>query len=93
MVRAVSIVPPKPRELRVMRRPKTRRALQTCVGAAALALIAVLLSATGSYAALLILVGGAVVGGVSTVVLRFVEQPREVVVRKVHYEREPPVIH
>jgi hypothetical protein len=95
MARADSIVPPKPRvvELRVMRRLKTRRALQTCLGAAALALVAGLSSPRNSYAALLIVLAGvAVVGGVSAVVLWFVEQPCEVVVRKVHYERDPPVL-
>jgi hypothetical protein len=30
---------------------------------------------------------------VSAVVLRFVEQPREIVVRKAHHERHPFVIH
>ena len=91
-----AIVPPKPRvlELRVMRRLKTRRALQTCVGAAASALVSVLLSPTDSYAApLMILMGVAFVSGVSAVVLRFVEQPREIIVRKVEHEREPPLIH
>jgi hypothetical protein len=92
---AVSIVPPKPRvmEFRVMRRLKTRRALQTCVGSSALAAVAVLLFPAASGAALLIVpVGVAFVSGLSAVFLWFAEQPREIAIRKVHHEREPRVI-
>jgi hypothetical protein len=95
MARANSIVPPKPRtaELRVMRRPKTRRALQVCVAAEAAALVASPVSPFNSRALIIVLVGVAFVSGVSALVLRFVEQPREIVVRKVQREREPPLMH
>ena len=77
-----------------MRRPKTRRALQVCVAAAVSALVATApVSPLGSHALIIVLVGIACIGGVSGLILRFVEQPREVVVREVHYEREPPLIH
>lgn len=76
-----------------MRRLKTRRALQACVGAAASALVAVLVLPTDSYPGpLLVLTSVALVGGVSAVVLRFVEQPREIVVRKVEHERDSRMI-
>jgi len=87
-----AIVPPKPRteEVRVMRRPKTRRALQVCVAAAASALVATPpVSPLNSHALIIVLVGVAFVSGVSGLVLRFVEQPREIVLRKVHDGREP----
>jgi hypothetical protein len=88
MARATAIVPPKPRVVRVMRRLKTRRALQICIGAAASTLVAALLLTTDSHAALIIVLAGiACVSGMAAVVLRFVEKPREVVLQKVLYER------
>jgi hypothetical protein len=93
MDHATSIVPPKSRERRVVRRPKMRRALQMCGGAAALALGTASLSLADLYSAPLIaLVGMAFVSGVSSIFLRFVEQPREIVVRKVDHEWTP-VVH
>jgi hypothetical protein len=71
----------------VVRRPKMRRALQMCGGAAALALGTAFLSLADLYSApLIVLVGVAFVSGVSAIFLRFVEQPREIVVRKVEHE-------
>jgi hypothetical protein len=96
MDHATSIVPPKPRvtERRVVGRPKMRRALQMCSGAAALALgAACLLLADSSSAPLIVLVGVAFASGVSAIFLRFVEQPREIVVRKVDHEWNRSVIH
>jgi peptidoglycan/LPS O-acetylase OafA/YrhL len=71
-----------------MRRLKTRRALQICIGAAASTLVAVLLFPTDSHAALIaVLAGIACVSGMAAVVLRFVENPREVVLQRVVHER------
>jgi hypothetical protein len=96
MDHGTSIVPPKARvtETRVVRRPKMRRALQMCGGAAALALGTASLSLADSYSApLIVLVVVAFVSGASATVLRFVEQPREIVVRKVDREWSRSVIH
>jgi hypothetical protein len=95
MAQATAIVPREARvvELRVMRRLKTRRALQICIGAAASTLVAAFLLPSDLYAVLLVaLAGMAFVSGMAAVVLRFVEKPREVVLRKVRYERDPPLI-
>ena len=75
-----------------MRRLKTRRAVQT-FAAAVSALVMVLVSPLHSPGLLVVLGVVALVGGTSAVVLRFVEQPREIVLRKVHCEREPPLVH
>lgn len=65
-----------------------RRALVLCLGAAASTLAAALLAPTDSYAALIIgLAGIACVSGIAAVVLRFVEKPREVVLRGVLYDQ------
>ena len=88
MAGATAIVPPQPRVVRVMRRLKTRRALQICSGAALSTLVAALLLPTDSHAALIIILAGiACVSGVAAVVLRFVEKPHEVVLEEVPYER------
>lgn len=95
MARATPIVPPtsRVRELRVMRRPKMRRALWTCATTAGAALVALLVSPVPWNAPLpIVLLGAAVLGGVSAVVLWFVEPPREIVVRRVDRERAP-VVH
>ena len=88
---ATRIVPPRPRtvERRVMRRPKTR----ACGGVATAALVAALVSLTLWHEAAVVLLGVAVAGGVVTVILRLVEKPREVVVRKVEHASDPAVIH
>jgi hypothetical protein len=96
MAQATAIVPREARvvELRGMRRLKTRRALQICIGAAASTLVAAFLLPSDLYAVLLIaLAGMAFVSGMAAIVLRFVEKPREVVLRKVRYERDPARIH
>ena len=93
MARSTEIVPPKPRvaQLRVMRRPKTRWALQIGIGAASSALGAVLLLPTKSHAGWInVLAGIACVSGMAAVLLRFVEKPHEAVLHKVLHERDPP---
>lgn len=88
MARSTAIVPPQPRVVRVMRRLKTRRALQICIGAAASALVVALMLPTDSHAAVIIVLTGiACVSGMAAVVLRFVEKPREVVLQGGLYER------
>lgn len=78
----------------MVRRPKMRRALQMCGGVTALALGTASLSLADLYSApLIVLVGVALVSGVSAIFLRFVEQPREIVVRKVDHEWNRSVIH
>ena len=88
MAAATAIVPPQPRVVRVMRRLKTRRALQICIGATASTLIAALTLPAHSRAALIIFLAGiACVSGMAAVVLRFVEKPREMVLQAGHYDR------
>jgi len=59
-----------------------RRALQICGAAAALALGTASLSPANLYSGPLIVLAGVVfVSGVAGIFLRFVEQPREIVVR------------
>jgi hypothetical protein len=94
MAQAVSIVPRRRRveEVRVLRRLKTRCAVQT-FAAATSALAMVLVSPLHSHGLLIVLGGVALVSGTSALVLRLVEEPRETVVRKVHHEPEPPLVH
>lgn len=92
MARTTAIVPPKPQEVerRVIRRPKTRRALRLCIGAGVL-LLAVLVLPTDRHPAPIIALGSlACVYGIAAVVLRFVEKPTEVVLRKMIHERDSP---
>lgn len=77
-----------------MRRLRMRRALQSCVAATASAFVLALFPPAGWNATLvMILVGVAAVCGVSAVVLRFVEQPREIIVRAVEHAAKPPIMH
>ena len=95
MAQASSVVPARRRveKVPVMRRPKTRHAVQTCVAAMASALVAILVSPVQSYAVPVVLGAVALLAGLSAIVLRFVEQPREVLVRRIRAEPDARVIH
>ena len=95
MAQAISVVPPRRRveKVPVMRRLKTRRAAQTCLAATASALVTILVSPVQSYAVPVVLAVVALLGGLSAIVLRFVEQPREVLVRRIRVEPNSRVIH
>jgi len=85
MDHAQYIVPPEPRvtERRVLRRPKTRRAVQVCVASGALALPALLLSIP---AGCVLLAFGALSGGLAFV-LRSREPRRAIVLRRLEWPR------
>jgi hypothetical protein len=76
----------------VLRRPKMRRALQMCGGVAAIGMASSLLADLYS-APVIVLAGVAFVSGLSAIVLRLVEQPREIVVRKVDPEWNRSIVH
>ena len=90
--RAAPIVPPAPR--RVVRRQWMWRALQTSGASAVLALCMFFALPPSSYPLpVLVLVGATVVSAMLGLVLRFVEQPREIVVQGPGREWPGSVIH
>lgn len=86
--RATAIVPQRPQVVHVVQRLEMRRAVRVCIGAAASTLVAPLVPRTDSHAALMAIAASiACLSGIAAVVLRFVEEPREVAVRRSLHDR------